>query len=131
MAYYSAENCVSAGDISGCSTDYEVSDIKQVVDIWKTNYASETIAARLITIDDLTTNLGYEYFDNGSEAIYQHTDSTPSWVYSNNYSFWTMSQFNDLVSDVWYMRDSNFRGTIIGAKNEVRPVITIKKTALN
>ena len=40
MAYYSSENCYSSGagsDYSGCSTDYAVSDIKQVVNIWKTN----------------------------------------------------------------------------------------------
>ena len=33
MSYYARDNCVSAGDTSGCSTDYLVSDIKQVVDI--------------------------------------------------------------------------------------------------
>ena len=38
MAYYSRDTCVSAGDVSGCSNDYAVSDIKQVVDIWASNY---------------------------------------------------------------------------------------------
>ena len=60
MVYYSRDNCVSAGDQSWCSKDYAVSDVKQVVDVWKTHYASNATEARLITIDELTDNLGYE-----------------------------------------------------------------------
>ena len=133
MAYYSAEDCVSAGDVSGCSTDYSVSDVKQVVDVWKTNYASGAIEARLIKLDEIT-NLGYEWgVYNVSSEGYVPSESTPSWVYNSNYWYWTISQYNDSSSAVWYVdSDGNLNYNYVNSTcGAVRPVITISKSNIS
>ena len=136
MAYYSAEDCVSAGDISGCSTEYEVSDVKQVVDAWST-YKLGTgteYTARLATIDEISA-LGYELKSNDTSTWYEPTDSTPSWVYNSNYYYWTMSQYNDSATNVWGVSgDGRAYGGRVNNGNYVygvvRPVITLSKSAI-
>lgn len=106
MTYYSRDNCVSAGDQSGCSTDYDVSDIKQVVDIWKSNYASGATEARLATVDELSA-LGYEYQENVTSVSYEKISNTPSWVYApnNEYWYWTMSEYTDHSNFMWMVNE--------------------------
>ena len=131
MAYYSAEDCVSAGDVSGCSTDYAVSDIKQVVDIWKTNYANGATEARLIKFDELIDNLGFEL--NEVQTGYKASaTNTPSWAYNNNYVYWTMTQKDD-ASKVWFVYGSGDLGCdyVNYSYSTVRPVIVLNKSALN
>ena len=134
MAYYSSDNCVSAGDVSGCSTNYAVSDIKQLVDVWKTNYASGATEARLIQYDEFE-NLGYvEGNITPSDIGWVKTENTPSWVYINNYWYWTMSQYNDSPYSVWYV--SNDGSLTTGGVGDiglevVRPVITISKSNIS
>ena len=136
MAYYSKANCVSAGDQSGCSTDYTVSDVKQLVDMWKTNYASSASEARLITLDELVDNFGYEYDDsNPTSKSYNKTVITPIWVYNSNYFYWTMSQYLDSSFDVWYVNgngviSSNYVGNSYNSDHAVRPVIILSKIVL-
>ena len=135
MAYYSSEDCVSGGDVSGCSTDYTVSDVKQVVDVWKEHYASGASEARLITIDELIENFAYELHDDGSSRMYTKTVNTPSWIYAHNYEYWywTMSQDGDDDSNVWVMwiYDGYLNSNNVGAKDfNVRPVIVLPKSAL-
>jgi len=135
MAYYSSEDCVSGGDVSGCSTDYTVSDVKQVVDVWKEHYASGASEARLITIDELIENFAYELHDDGSSRMYTKTVNTPSWIYAHNYEYWywTMSQNGDDDSNVWVMwiYDGYLNSNNVGAKDfNVRPVIVLPKSAL-
>ena len=135
MAYYSSEDCVSGGDVSGCSTDYTVSDVKQVVDVWKEHYASGASEARLITIDELIENFAYELHDDGSSRMYTKTVNTPSWIYAHNYEYWywTMSQNGDDDSNVWVMwiYDGYLNSNNVGAKDfNVRPAIVLPKSAL-
>ena len=136
MAYYSAENCVSGGDISGCITDYAVSDVRQVVDVWKTNYASGANQARLATIEEISA-LGYEYQENDTSMWYNKTANTPSWVYapsSDYYWYWTMSQFGDKSSAVWDVHDNGGLGSysVVGlTSGSVRPVIVLSKTLIS
>lgn len=139
ISYYSRDNCFSAGDISGCSTDYKVSDIKQVVDIWKKKFLNQNdlkkdslgYTSRLLTIYEIVS-LGYEFFDNGSIGYYSKTDSIPEWLYSESESFWTMSMHFDSLSKVWYVNEEGILGDIdVDSKNlQVRPVIILTKTAL-
>ena len=103
MQYYSSSTCGYNGSswvYDGCTTDYAQSEVKYVVDAWKTAKAPAATEARLITTDDASENLGYEWFDNGSVALWQKTESTPSWVYNNNYGYWTGSQHNDSSTGV-------------------------------
>ena len=42
--------------------------MKQLVDMWKTNYASSASEARLISLDELVDNFGYEYDDSNPQV---------------------------------------------------------------
>ena len=71
----------------GTSTDYNTSYVKQVVDKWSSSkiIKKDLKEARLITFDELITNLGYEYQQvNPTSKQYKKTDNTPAWVYSFN-----------------------------------------------
>ena len=124
------------GEIAyGRTSDYSTSYVKTTVDAWKTAKAPMATEARLITLDELTDNLGYEQgMINPSTQGYVPTSSTPSWVYNSNYWYWTMSQYQDSASTVWNLdRDGSLRNHL-GVSNldgVVRPVITISKSVLN
>ncbi len=139
MAYYARDNCVSAGGDSGCTTDYKLSDVKQVVDVWSNSKLKSSdlkedktgYSARLITYNELIDNLGYG--DNGHGTIEMSKNGeTPSWVYNSNYWYWTMSQYEDSTSYVWDVSRYGNAYDYIVYSNEgsVRPVITIKKSAI-
>ena len=139
MAYYSSETCGYVNNAwveTGCTTDYAQSEVKYVVDAWKTAKAPAATEARLITFDELKDNLGYELIDNGSTQVWLPADSTPSWVYNSNYSYWTMSQYNDSAFVVWHVSsggglNSSSVYSTGGSFRVVRPVITISKSALS
>ena len=139
MAYYSRDNCVSAGDESGCSADYAVSDVKQVVDVWKENYASGASEARLIQYDELIDNLEYESQEVCTAACstkVNKTVNTPSWVYdiNNVVRYWTMIQTNSSVVGVRVVESdgsaSGWNVNINRGDIVVRPVITISKSSI-
>ena len=67
------------------SGNYETSFVKIIVDAWKNAEAPLATEARLITLNDLTTNLGYEYYEEGTTQGYRKTENTPIWVYNSNY----------------------------------------------
>ena len=116
------------------SSVYSNTYVKTTVDAWKNANAPAATEARLITIDDLKDNLGYEQgMINLSMQGYVPTSSTPSWVYNSNYYYWTMSSWNDSASNVWYV---DYGGVLRGSRSVgndfgvVRPVITLSKTSL-
>ena len=138
MAYYSSETCGYLNDWidDGCTNSYAQSEIKYVVDAWKSANAPAATEARLITFDELIENLGYD------ESAKQCTGScwynkgvdTPSWVYNSNYWYWTMSPYNDSSSGVWSMNSSstvNIFSVVGDSVGTVRPVIVLPKSALN
>ena len=115
----------------GSSIDYSTSTVKQVVDAWKNTAVAtgDTATARLITLDDLTDNLGYEYYEEGTSTGYRKTESTPSWVYYNNNRYWTMSQYQD-SSIVWLVFDNgNLYYSNPSISYMVRPVLELSKSA--
>ena len=103
--------------------------------MWKTNYASSASEARLISLDELVDNFGYEYDDsNPTSKSYNKTATTPSWVYNSNYCYWTISQYLDSSFDVWYVNDNgvlskNYVGSSYNNDRTIRPVISLYKTA--
>ena len=131
MAYYSSETCgyVEGNYVgSGCTTDYEKSDIKYVVDAWKIAIASEAIEARLITYDEL--------FDNAEVkniCTYTCVDTVVlkyNWLYSSNYAYYTLSSNDD--TNVWSVSsDGILHLNSLTNSGLVRPVITIDKSLLN
>ena len=151
MAYYSSPTCgfATSGDeeihtSEGCTTDYASSEVKYAVDAWASDKLTATdlkidetgFSARLITIDELATNLGYDADSVGNEHWIDSSTNgeTPSWVYNENYSYLTMSQWQDSSREVWdVMRDGDLSTQDICLRDDltvVRPVITIYKSAL-
>ena len=136
MAYYTSVDCGYGQDSNhtdtGCTTDYAQSEVKYVVDAWKTAKAPAASEARLIKYDELIDNLGYDHATWNASYWQVNPEYTPSWVYNSNYWYWTMDQYNDSASFVWYViSDGSFGSNSVGDRNEVvRPVITISKSAL-
>ena len=139
MAYYENTTCYYEGrgnyKNGGCTTNYDQSEIKYVVDSWKNSQAPEAIEARLIVFDELTENLGFELqqVDPSSQA-YKYTENTPSWGYNNQYYYWTMSRNNDSSSQVWCVSENLFMCSVYvntGDYGLVRPVITLSKSLIS
>ena len=117
------------------SSAYDSSYVKTTVEAWKIAKAPAATEARLITLDDLKNNLGYEQvMINPSTQGYATTSSTPSWVYNSNYCYWTMSPKEDSHT-VWKVLNSKYLddsgGDLPSNGRVVRPVIVLPKSALN
>ena len=125
----------------GATSDYESSYVKVVVDAWtnsKLNLSdlkedSLGYKTRLLSIEDLTNNLGY-VGSSGESYMSFNSENTPSWICGNGYWYWTMSAYEDSTSRVWSIigssgdvddNDLNFHGLDV-----VRPVITLSKSAI-
>ena len=137
MAYYGSPTCGYNGSrwvYDGCKNDYASSEIKYVVDAWKTAQAPVASEARLITISELS-NFGY-----GNSCIEEGycnvSAETPSCIYNGNYWYWTNTPYNNSGSPslVWYVSyDGVLSGNSVSRFNYngvVRPVITISKSVL-
>jgi len=135
MQYYSSETCGQNG-YNGCTTDYAQSEVKYVVDAWKTAQAPNATNARLITIDDLTDNLGME-LNKTNPTTYQITvtEDTPTWVMGENYWYWTMTTNTDKTAEVWFVGSRSYASVgsdnVQGRNRAVRPVITLSKTNIS
>lgn len=154
MVYYSSKNC---GYVDGsyktdeCINSYDSSDIKYVVDDWAINKCDVDdlktdnlgYKVRLLTYEDLFTNLGYEQENWNVSGWSADPEKTPSWV--GNYNYWTMSPYEDYDYGVLYVSahrylstgvsfnssDRNHSSTIYGdVTNNVRPVINLFKKAI-
>ena len=144
MAYYSSPTCgyVNSSWVNdGCTTNYDESEIKKVVEAWKDAKLTENelkevneYKARLITYEDLYNNLDYEVYINGTTILRRPSESTPSWVYNSNYWYWTMSPYNDSAYRVWNVYGNgnldhdNVSNSYGGGV--VRPVINLLKSAI-
>ena len=138
MVYYSSETCGYNTNgwwvDSGCKMDYADSEIKYVVDAWKTAQAPAATEARLITYEELETDLECT-FGNCENSSYS------SWVYNSNYKYWTMSSYdynevNIYVVDFFGYIDSDYLTDPedafgIGTYIVVRPVIVLPKSAIS
>ena len=141
IAFYSSSSCRTGYDREGCISNYDDSEIKYVVDAWAMLNTKENdliedetgYSSRLITINDLVDNLGYEYNEGTTSIWYTRSDDTPNWVYNSSYTYWTMDSCANNSQNVYVVGINNILGsdTIVSSDYEVlRPVITIKKSAL-
>ena len=144
MAYYMSSSCSAYGNHSNCRTDYESSEIKYIVDAWAlSKVPNGLVEARLLTLDELTENLGYEINQLCSAGDCQTNVSDEnklSWVYNSNYSYWTMTTVAEYSNCVWNVdsdgklrgyRDNNAGGSWVHESEKVvRPVIILKKSVL-
>ena len=126
MTYYSSETCgfVNGSFVyTGCTSDYAQSDVKYEVDAWASAQAPQATEARLITRDELITDLGC----SSSSCA----NSSNSWLYNSNYWYWTSSSWSS--SSSWIVDRSGrlFYDNIFDNNySVVRPVITISKSLI-
>ena len=145
MAYYSSATCrgnVFGWILDGCVVDYAGSKVKKVVDAWaNANLKSSDLvedatgySVRLITFEELTVYLGYDASRTGGYIYPSTNGETPSWVYNENYWYWTMTPTTNSVNYVWAMSEDGYMfgnfGGIINYHGVVRPVINLYKSAL-
>ena len=140
VAYYSSENCGyinGSGIYDGCTTSYDDSDIKHVVD----KYASTTFYSNeLKTIGDYKARLPEKeelrqigWIHCASTATWcTEESSTPSWLYNWEYGYWTMSGLDNSSEFVWSV--DHHGGYLVhysvGSEIGIRPVINIYKSAI-
>ena len=150
LAYFSSEVCSSdTRDFSGCTTDYENSDIKYVVDAWAIENSdvedlvldSAGYKVRLVALDEISS-LGYEWTKTCDTCGmgWLKTENVPSFFYDSSYMYWTMSKYQDSNDAVWYVSGGgNLHGYSVcggngyvngGEAHVIKPVITVKKSAL-
>ena len=130
MAYYTSETCRFVNDsyvTTGCTTDYAQSEVKYVVDGWKNAKAPAATEARLITKEELESEIREYDPCGGCGAVETGEFVKYDWLYNSNYWYWTMSQNETLPSDVWHVYENGrFGGNgIFGIYGLVRPVIVI------
>lgn len=149
MVYYSSEMCGYVNNsikASSCTTNFDESDIKKVIDAWgndmlKDNDLEEVngYKIRLMMLEDFR-QLGYSQEKNGTTINKSSNSQTPNWLYNDNYSYWTMSSYEDSSSAVWNVSNS---GNLVGDgavdaqygvfylyNRVVRPVINLKRSAI-
>ena len=138
MAYYTSVNCGSS-NVNACTTSYESSEVKYVVDAWAQamfqNSQLKTIdgyATRLITVDEINS-IGFEEFDpcGGCGATSQRIAA--NWLYSSDYAYWTMTPNENRrifgVSRTGVLDDSVINGSY-NVFHAVRPVINVYKSKI-
>ena len=141
MAYYSSETCgfVNGSRIeTGCTTNYDQSDIKYVVDAWASDKFnggdlekdSLGYEARLITYEELVENLGYDKATWNGYYWESNKDVTPSWVFGKYCYYWTMSSVDNVnLYEIFPMGDI-IASLVYSASDAVRPVVTLNKSAI-
>ena len=149
IAYYTSETCGYVNNSwveTGCTTDYAQSEVKYAVDAWaKDKFQSSDLKedetgyrARLITKYELIDYLGYsnEGVKACAELTFAKSADTPDWVYNSKYKYWTMSPTDDSDKAVYRIKQKGSMaswgvfGYFENDKGTVRPVVTIRKSAL-
>ena len=135
MAYYTSDTCgYLNGSLvrTGCTDEYDQSDIKIVVDNWSSTMISDNI---LVNIDGYYSRIisNSEIINNLQCISYDCTNSPYGWAYSTMYSYWTtrksgngtgMYKINN-NGKLSYETIYNYYGGAV-----VRPVINVYKSAI-
>ncbi len=138
-SYYTSKTCGYVNNswiYDGCTTDYEKSEVKYVVDAWaEDNVARGLYEARLITFDELKNVFGYTYGQSGTSMVWHSSESTPDWVYNTNSYYWTMSKYEDSSQSVYTVEQNGhlnnnliYDGDSYGGL--IRPVIILDKSVI-
>lgn len=134
--YYVSDTCNSKNNSDGCEYDYSKSNVKTIVDNWtqsNTNefdlYEKNSYKSRLITLDELINNLGYEKRTSSAINI-SSSEDTPKWVYENIDNFWMMpeninSSKDALKVSMYVIPTETFNS------GTVRPIINLRKCAID
>jgi len=147
MAYYYSDNCYGCryfdsrcprnNVYTGCKNDYDISNVKKVVDAWvDENFNSEDIvlledgySSRLLKASEL---VNFDSRNDGSSSLY-YISNGPSWLIKPNYYSWVIEEESSstewglVIANGYQRLDSNatfFNGS-------VRPTIKLKKSSIS
>lgn len=135
MKYLYDDNCTS-----NCNVNYDFSQVKKVIDSWANTLPSglretDGYKARLITYEELVNNIGFEKKNVCTGNCYEVINAPDSvlWIYNSNYSYWTMSPYNDSQSNIWAVGNygSLSYSKVNNTSKGVRPVINVSTDMLN
>ena len=141
IEYYSRKKCSSKSkNYDGCTTDYDKSDVKYVVDAWAEREIGEQYLvkdslgyyARIFDINDINKYYTFEQVMNPSyELVTEVSSDTPAWLYNQNMqdylnSFWSKSPLDDGL----YMHLSPLGKRAVYDHDVIRPVVTMDKSEL-
>ena len=138
---YEDTNATGGMRYHASSSAYGTSAIKSVVDAWASSkFTSSELkqvgnyGARLISLDELVqfypSCTSEQREDDG---FCNKENTTPNWLYSSDYWYWTMSSYNDSSSGVWEV-DINghlFDSDVHYDSGAVRPVINVYKSKIS
>ena len=121
-------------DKSGCSTNYDNSFVKVVIDSWVLNELDSNdlkevngYTARIFSQEDLDS-LGV--VNNNETTVPVVRDEMHfSWL-EDDISYWTMIPYNDSNFYLYYFNRWDIMYTNVLRKEAVKPVINLKKSAL-
>ena len=143
-----ANHGYSSSNTSNCNNtnSYATSKVKEMLEtrylptLGETNLKEvDGYKIRLITVDELESNLGYTK-RTGTDIYDYNSENTPTWVYQNFgdqsknvYSYWTMTPNHDDSSRMLYV---DWRGRVESDRissylNGVRPVINLLKANIS
>ena len=143
VSYYTSANCgypdsyTTNMQTSGCTSAYDLSEIKYIVDSWAAaKFSSDQLKqvgdyrARLIEKNEIEME-EYEQCTQ-FQGCYNATRIKDTWMYNSNYWYWTMSPNNDSSSSVWYVNPNGILSNYSVRKNNgaVRPVINVYKNKI-
>ena len=146
MPYYRSDTCRSLNNKSGCKQSFNDSYVKVVLDNWANDKLDindlieiEGYKVRLLTTDDLFTNLGYSRNISSTAWKYTLTDDVPDWIYSRKSSsdsyqpYWTMTEGDSWNKGVYSISNNGILNGSIAVYNyqKVRPVINLYKSAID
>ena len=134
LAYFSSEVCSSdTRDFSGCTTDYELSEAKYVIDNWVNSNLSNVFRARLITKDEYELMTTIETYETPTEPG-RRTFPMYNWMYNNDYKYWTMTPEDDSSTVLFIVNQDGFlSGGYVGdfryavRPHVLRPVVELYK----
>ncbi len=138
MAYYTSETCGYSGCCYveiGCKNDYASSEVKYVVDAWKTAKAPLASEARLISKDEYQEDCINEQYHSTPSSIDTRYIPQFDWMFNNDYNYWTNTSYADSSANLWGVSSDGYLkkfsvSSYYGLFGVVRPVITLKKTIL-
>ena len=128
--YYESDTC-NENIQTGCSTNYDTSDVKKIIDGWSSSFSDD-----LVEIDGYKTRLigendiNFEYYEGISDSGYGLSSDTPNFIRNSNNMYWINLISGDLLYQV-YKINYGLEAANIYDKVYIRPIINVKKSAIN
>lgn len=147
VPYYYSSTCKNWTNRQGCSTDFNSSKVKEILDKWVMfNIHEEDLEevegykVRLLTKDELIDNLGYDVNVAVTGNKFTATENVPNWIYSCDITsskncfgpYWTMTKHSSTEKTVFTITEDGYLTGYVGVytNRKVRPVINLKKDAI-